>query len=169
MLGSLIASWFSPATPPQEEPKFPVAEIADLNGRVLKFPAQLPGKRTIVLVAFTQDQQNAVDTWVDGMKLKEPDAMPWIELPTVANLGQGFRVFLDGAMKSGITKTEDRARVFTYYTNVGKFVSNLKLAGTKQIYAMVVDRDGTIHRVEPGRYSQEGAARLSKAMTVPQG
>jgi hypothetical protein len=147
-----------------KDPVFPTEAIADLNGRTLKFPSEFPGEKTIVLVAFVQQQQTDIDAWVEALKLKEKNAPAWIELPTVADMGPGFRKFLDGAMQSGIKKTDDRARVFTLYTDVAGFCRKMGMPSTKTVYALVVDRKGKVLASVAGRPTAQGITRIQTAI-----
>lgn len=40
----------------------PAVQAKDLNGRLLTLPKDLPGERTIAIVAFQREQQPNVDT-----------------------------------------------------------------------------------------------------------
>lgn len=169
-LGALFFGWAissaaqKDVSDPAQTPHFPTETIADLNGRSLKFPAELPGEKTIVLVAFVQQQQRDIDAWVDALKLKEKGAPAWIELPTVADMGPGFRKFLDGAMQSGIKKTEDRARVFTLYTDVAGFCRKMSMPSTRTVYALVVDRKGNVLAKVAGRPTTQSVVTLRSVL-----
>ena len=117
---------------------FPRVDTADLNGRVLSFPDQLPVDPTLILVAFKRNHQDNLDRWIEEMDLKSPSAPDWIEMPVIANYGALWRGFIDNGMRSGITATDDRARVFTVYVDPDRFRSFFDMPTDEDIYLMVV-------------------------------
>ncbi len=48
-----------------EAPRLVKVEGRALDGTALELPAQLPGRRTVVVIAFRQRQQHDVDRWID--------------------------------------------------------------------------------------------------------
>jgi hypothetical protein len=148
---------------------FPPLRVANLNGATANFPAELPGARTLVLVAFYRKQQKSLDVWIKELGLKEPEAPAWIEMPVVRDLGALWQTWVDSGMRSGITGAADRARVYTVYGNRDHFCEKLRLPGKNQIYLLAVEKSGTIVLRIDGDYTPEKAVRLRAVMmTGPQ-
>jgi hypothetical protein len=145
-------------------PVFPTITTQDLNGRTATFPAQMPGERTVVLIAFHRRQQQELDVWIDKLGLKQKDAPAWIEMPVVPNYGSIWRAFVDNGMRSGIVTTEDRARVFTVYGSRDEFRSKLNLPSDDQVYVVVVGKDGGIFARADGQYSDGKASPIRSAI-----
>ncbi|MCI4663708.1 MAG: hypothetical protein MRY74_03210 [Neomegalonema sp.] len=143
---------------------FPPLTIKDLNGRAQNFPRQLPGERTLVLVAFYREQQKALDVWIDKLGLKAADAPAWIEVPVVADYGAAWRRMVNGGMRSGITTTEARARVFTLFGGKDSFRKSLQLGSDKLVYLLVVDRKGRVLARAYGDYAPDKTAPLLAAL-----
>ncbi|MBI1237902.1 MAG: hypothetical protein GC199_01030 [Alphaproteobacteria bacterium] len=143
----------------EESPRIPRIEAEDLNGRDIVIPADIPGERTLVFIAFEQEQQFDVDSWIEGLNLRESE-LPWLEFPVVTNYGFLFRVFLDNAMRGGIETEEARSHVVTLYTSQEGFRDAAGLPHGDRIYAAVIDRDGAILALQDGPYTDEKAAPL---------
>jgi hypothetical protein len=145
---------------------FPTMTTNDLNGRTATFPRDLPGKSTLVLIAYEREQQKQLDVWIEKLGLKKADAPAWIEIPVIENYGSLWRGAVDSGMRSGIVKEADRARVFTVYGSRATFRTNLKLPSNGDISLLWVDRDGTIrHRVD-GSFTEQKASELRQAISA---
>ena len=126
----------------------------------MAFPAELPGERTLTLVTFVEKQQKQVREWVERMNLDEPGAPPWIELPVLSDLGEGFRGYMDWALKTGVQTPQDRSHVFALYTHVREFCNRVGLPSTRRVYALVIDRRGRILAQEEGNPTPSSIRRL---------
>lgn len=151
------------AQPTLAAPRFPTLSARTLNEEPLVLPVDLPGARTLLLIAFKQEQQFDVDTWIDGLALRSA-SIPWLELPVVPNYGAIFRWYLDNAMRSGIRELSARGRVVTIYTDTAAFRANLAMPSDDRIYALVVTRSGRIIERAEGRYTAGKAAPLLAAL-----
>lgn len=143
---------------------FPRVDIADLNGREVSFPDQLPGDPTLVLVAFKRNHQDNLNVWIEAMDLTSPTAPTWIEMPVIANYGAIWRGFIDNGMRSGITKTEDRAKVFTVYVSPDRFRSFFNMPSDEVIYLMVVEQNGDVRQIVKGDHTAEKEATIRQAL-----
>ena len=157
-----LALW--PSLGFSETSMFPRVDTANLNGTEVSLPDQLPADPTLVLVAFKQRQQDNLNVWIEKMDLTGPNAPAWVELPVIANYGSLWRGFIDNGMRSGITETEDRARVFTIYVDPKRFRSFFEMPTDEEIYLMVVERDGTVRETVQGDYSREKEERIRAAL-----
>ncbi len=148
----------------EAEPRFPETTTSDLNGRELTFPQELPAERTLLFVAFKREQQAVVDEWIAELDLEAPDAPAWLELPVIEDLGALWRGFIDNGMRSGVTSTETRARVFTIYGDTDAFREALGLGSEDLVYLLVVDREGRVLARDYGGYRPEKAPPLLEAL-----
>lgn len=151
---------------PLEGITLPTYETDDLNGDRRTIPAELPGERTLVFVAFFQNQQPDVNTWVEGMALDmSGDANPaWVELPIVGRQWLLAKGFVNGGMRSGIVAPAMRARTLTIYRSPQDFVEAIGGENLDEVYALVADREGKVYAIERGRFTTDGAARLTAAL-----
>ena len=148
--------------------RMPPVSGKDLNGKPWVAPAGLPGSRTLVFVAFEEEQQTGIDSWLEGLKLKTAKhETPWIEMPLINDPGMFMRWFINTGMKHGIPDPSVRAHVWTAYTDKKAFLDACGMGSTNSIYALVVNRNGQILAMQSGNYSKAGAEQLLRAMQSP--
>jgi hypothetical protein len=138
----------------------PVAGRA-LDGTLLELPAQLPARRTVVVLAFRQRQQQDVDRWIDlvvalgvpasPLGAAAPLATAVVEVPVLGRRYLGARRFIDGGMAASIADPAVLARTITVYTDPAAFRRRCRVPTAEEVTALLVDRDGvaTWHRTGP--------------------
>jgi hypothetical protein len=94
----------------------PKLSAEDLNERAVTLPAQLPAEKTLVLMAFTQEQQADLDTWITGLGLVD-GKLPWIETPVIEKSNAFVRAMISGGMRRGIPDKSVRERTITLFTD----------------------------------------------------
>ena len=133
---------------------FPSVSGKDLNGKSWIAPSGFPGERTLVVIGFEEEQQVGIDSWFEGMEVRDPASrISWIE-----------RWIINTGMRGGIPSKEVRAHVWTAYTKKKAFMEACGMTFTKDVYALVVDRSGKIIAMESGNYSKKGAEVLREAL-----
>jgi hypothetical protein len=138
----------------------PSISAETLSERVLTLPQDLPGEKSLVLMAFEQAQQKNIDSWINGLNLKS-GSIAWIETPVIEPKNRLFRAFIQGGMRRGIPEVKDRDRTITLFTPRTAFMSAMGLpAEFNTIYAVVVDRAGNTLAYATGDYSAEKAKNL---------
>jgi hypothetical protein len=162
---AMLTSAQTPASPTLG--RMPTIQTESLAEREMTLPRDLPGERTLVLVAFDRVQQKNIDTWIDGMQLKS-SAMPWIETPVIDPKNALFRAFINGGMRRGITDPTAREKTITLYTDRIEFSKSMGFAAWEKpgivVYAAVVDRAGRVLALSEGDYSAEKAKVILDAM-----
>jgi hypothetical protein len=142
----------------------PSITTENLNQRAMTLPKDLPGERTLVLMAFEQKQQANINTWVSGMKLKE-NPIEWVETPIIDPRNGFVRFFIDNGMRGGIPDPAIRERVITLYTPRDAFIKAMGITtGTTSIYAAVVDRQGQVLEIVEGDFTPDKAAKILRQM-----
>lgn len=133
---------FDPAAP-----RFPTTAGDNLNERRIEIPGGLDAAYNLLIVAFLREQQSDVDTWLPTAKQMAADHanFEYYELPTVANGGPLFKMFLDGGMRRGIPAFEARERTITLYLDTDKFRELAGIDGRDRIWAGLVDRQGRVY------------------------
>lgn len=156
---------FFGAAPAFAEPMLPTLNTKDLNGREVTLPAQLPGKKTVVFIAYWQEQQPAINKWAAAMGLtKSPSGQAWVELPVVGAGAKLFSKMIDNGMRSGIQSTDMRARTMTIYSSKRKFNRAMGISNTDQIYVAVIDRAGKVYEMVGGAVTPEKIAKIKGAL-----
>jgi hypothetical protein len=152
----------------QPAPVFPNIKSADLNGRSLNLPGDFPAPFSLVFVAFEMRQQTDVDSWrpfVEQARKRRP-SLGVFELPTISRGYRLMQFVIDNGMRSGITDRETRAATVTLYTDVAAFRQALGIGSTKEIAVLVVTPTGGILARVSGRYTEEAAAPIEKALSA---
>jgi hypothetical protein len=132
-----------------------------LDGTIVELPAQLPGRRTVVVLAFRQRQQQDVDRWIDlavalgvpasPLDVAGPMESAVIEVPVLGRRYLGARRFIDGGMAASIADPSVLARTITVYTDPSSFRRRCGVLTADEVTALLVGRDGvaTWHRTGP--------------------
>ena len=153
----------APNNAPASAVRFPNTVSKDLTGTATKLPTELPGERSVVLVAFQREQQHDIDGWVAGLHL-EDGKTPWVELPVIDNPGAIGRWFIDNGMRRGISNHETWKHVITLYINKKNFMRQVGLTTETVVHALVVDREGRILLSLPGAFTPKGAEQIAAVM-----
>jgi hypothetical protein len=154
----------APNAPASVAPKMPTVEADTLNEKSLMLPRDLPGEKTLVLIAFAESQQKNVDTWIAGLNLNTAN-FSWIETPVIDPLYSFFSGFIQNGMRKGIPDLQARARTVTIFTKRADFLKAMGLPeSTNTIYAIVVDRTGNILARAEGDFASQKASVLLAAL-----
>lgn len=137
-------------------------------------PEEFPAERTLAIIAFQQRHQACVDRWISlaesqgvpGSPLDMPPAGTTcvLELPVLSSRWKLGRGFIDGGMAASIKVPRVLARTITIYTDVRAFQRPLGIAGSDEVQARVVTRDGDVLAEASGEPSADGWAALAGAL-----
>jgi hypothetical protein len=141
----------------------PPVVARDLNKKQVNWPKDFTAEKTILIIAFTRNQQPKIDEWVSALQLKTPGAPPWFEVPLIKNPGGLVRGFIDNGMRRGIPSAEARSHVVTVYTDKKKFMATAGLPD-EDIHVVVVARDGKILGRSTGAHTVEKANVIEAAL-----
>jgi hypothetical protein len=142
-------------------PRLVPVEGRALDGTLVELPGQLPGRRTVVVLAFRQRQQRDVDRWIDlavalgvtatPLGATGPLATAVVEVPVLGRRYLGARRFIDGGMAASIADPAVLARTITVYTDPAAFRRRCGVTTADEVTVLLVDRDGvaTWHRTGP--------------------
>jgi hypothetical protein len=151
---SLVTTAFALAA----TPSFPPSIAADLNGRSLSLPSDLPAERSIVVVSFRRAQSSQVRTWDNWLGSLGVVGRS-VSLAVIDDPGLIGRTVIDNGMRLGVVATDARARIVTLYGDKSAFVSAIGLQTDTDIAVMVVDRSGRILAQAVGDFTP-GVGRL---------
>lgn len=137
-------------------------------------PEEFPAERTLAIIAFQQRHQACVDRWISlaesqgvpGSPLDMPPASTTcvLELPVLSSRWKLGRGFIDGGMAASIKVPRVLARTITIYTDVRAFQRPLGIAGSDEVQARVVTRDGDVLAEASGEPSADCWAALAGAL-----
>jgi len=144
--------------------KVPQVMGQNLHRERVRFPDDVTGRPTLLLIAFRRHQQRDIDTWLrrtDELRSAAPD-LKVLELPVLLKAYVVIRPYIDGGMRSGIPDPEARARTITLYTDKRSFRKALGLGPEDSIYAVLIDREAAILRVEEGPATDDSVEAMLK-------
>jgi hypothetical protein len=168
--------------------------LAPVRGRALDgtpylLPDELPGERTLVLIAFRQEHQRDVDRWIElAVRLGVPaspfgQALPMrtavVEVPLLGRRWLATRRLIDGGMARGIGDPVVLARTITVYTDPVAFRRDCGLSAPgpgprgrddagggpgAQIEVLLADRDGRVTWAARGAPGPDAERALAAAL-----
>ncbi len=142
---------------------FPIFIADDLNGRVVHVPADYAGQHNLILIAFSIEQQAAVNTWLPfaDWLMEAVPGVEYYEHPVVADYERRRKKTIDGWMRMGIRDKAVRARTITLYTDMKGLCSALDLPGPSQNATLLIDHRGQIVWQVTGIYRQGWGQAIS--------
>ena len=154
-----------------DEPYFPEVAGRNVNEESYKLPSGFEGQYNLLLLAFTQRQQSAVNTWLDEMRTPEKQYSQFrvYELPTLPAFPQWQQQQLDNWMSAVISDPLSRERTITLYTDVDAMRQALNIGNTSRIRLFLVDRSGKVYWRGEGAYSKEQFGELSDIVSSLRG
>ena len=125
---------------------FPLATGRTLDGDDVRFPQDLPGDATLLIVYFQDDLDPLADQWARlGERMAEPldGRLAVVETPVV---GRTFKLLGDlGTMgiRGQVDDEAEHARTIPLYVDTKVFRKTLSIK-TGDVYAFLLARDGRI-------------------------
>ncbi|MEL6385249.1 MAG: hypothetical protein AAFQ89_22845 [Cyanobacteria bacterium J06626_18] len=138
------------------EASFPNVSGFNLLGDQFYFPSDFTAPYNVVLLVYTQPQQNDVYTWVPLLEQIEADYndVEYYELPTLPEFNAAARAQLDQWMIAGIPDEATRDRTITLYLDVETFNQAVNIDSTEAIQLLLVTPNGEILWRTEGRFSE---------------
>jgi len=117
----------------------------DLLGEERPIPDSFKGDLNIVTFAFEREQQEMVNTWIDGLEpiLENEVNVRYYEIPLIYEMNAVMRGWVNNGMRAGIPDEAARERTITVYTDRDKFLKMMSM-DTTTIYTVLVDQKGKI-------------------------
>ena len=143
---------------------FPAIKAENLNEKTFDLPADFPSDRTLLLLGFKREEADTLETWIEGLNLKEKQ-ISWFEMPVIPSLYSIGGFFIDGAMRRGTPDLKMRERIITLYTDQKAFASSMGIDDqTLGAYVAVVDRKGNNLGFVQGEFSKMKAAKITSLL-----
>lgn len=144
--------------------QMPVIQAETLSERKVVLPRDLPGEKTLALIAFARNQKPNIETWLEGLSLRTTKE-PWVELPIIEMNSTKMRFFINGGMRRGVKSETMRDKIITLYTERIPLLKSMGLPPkTNTIYVVIVTRSGEVLASVEGDYTKEKATVLEKAL-----
>ena len=124
--------------------KFPEVTADSLAKTRESIPGSAKGKVTLIAVAFLQQSQPQLDSWLGPFteRFGGKEGFTFYEIPMISSGYKFMRFIIDSGMRGGIPK-EKHKNVVTMYGDVEKSMNELNL-DARYGYAFLLDREGII-------------------------
>ena len=143
----------------------PSVSAKRLDQRRLQLPQELPAGRTLALVVFKSAQRAEVQSWIDGLKLQQDDAITWLKMPVLNDPGDaGLRVAIENRLLARHTADHDRSRLVPIFTDREAFVRAAGLSGAEHASVLILDRDGRVLARAEGAFDENKAQALRETV-----
>ncbi|MGF1524491.1 MAG: hypothetical protein ACFBSF_19385 [Leptolyngbyaceae cyanobacterium] len=138
------------------EAGFPNVSGFNLLGDQFYFPGDFTAPYNVVLLVYTQSQQNDVYPWLPLLEQLEADysSVQYYELPTLPEFNAAARAQLDQWMIAGIPDEATRNRTVTLYLDVENFNRAVGIDSTEAIQILLVTPEGEILWRTEGAFSE---------------
>ncbi len=156
--------------PTRDTVHLPTVSGQNLMRQEMTFPADFAGEVNIVFIAFLQEQQRIVNTWVPFAQQMETENtnVAYYEFPTLWEMSPLRRTFLNEGMRAGIPDPTSRERTITLYLDLQGFMAATDIPSRSEMHTLLVNRNGDILWRTTGRFDEEKGAALAAAIANSQ-
>ncbi|MEM6429475.1 MAG: hypothetical protein AAF708_09575 [Deinococcota bacterium] len=140
---------------PEAIPEFPNVSGRNIDGVPFALPDGLSGTYNLVIMVFTQNQQQFVYDWLAALRpLEQTTPLRVYELPTLPRFNWLQRRQLDFWMSAGISDPKSRATTITLYTDMNAMRNALNFTDTSTLRLLLIDREGKVYWEDTGAFSE---------------
>ena len=147
---------------------FPIVKGRNLSRRKFRIPTDLDGEVNLLIVAFYQHHQLAVNTWLgrlEELEARQP-GFRFYELPSISTKYLPMKGIIDGGMRAGIPDIAARDRTITLYLPKHRFQADLGITNDDEIYLYLVRTDGTVLWETTGPYNERAFTELEATVKL---
>jgi len=128
-------------------------------------PEGLPSDRTLALITFQRGQHTQVESWIQGMNLRNDPSIAWMRMPVVNDPGTLVgRSAVENRLLKHYPEDTERAKLVPVFTDRASFVRSAGLGSTDQVYAVVVNRQGEVLARVEGQFDADKAQTLRETL-----
>jgi hypothetical protein len=145
---------------------FPTVSGFNLDRQELQFPRDFAGELNLIFIAFLQEQQSVINTWIPYAQEVEYTfpGMVYYELPIIDELPVISRTFINEGMRAGIPDPKARQRTITLYIDLQKFMQATGIPDNSDVHILLVNRAGEILWRATGNFEQVKGDELVKTI-----
>jgi hypothetical protein len=145
---------------------FPIVSGFNLDRQELEFPRDFAGELNLIFIAFLQEQQSVINTWIPYAQEVEYTfpGMVYYELPIIDELPAVSRTFINEGMRAGIPDPKARQRTITLYIDLKKFMQATGVPDNSDVHILLVNRAGEILWRATGNFEQVKGDELVKTI-----
>jgi hypothetical protein len=140
----------------------PPTSAESISGKTVMLPRDLPGSRTVLLIAFEREQLPVLETWVAGLAQASAKTS-WQEIIVVGPQNAFVRAMIERGMRRQFADPGRQDRMFPVFADQQQFSKELALSPAAP-HAAVVDRAGNVLGSADGAFSPAKAAALLRLL-----
>lgn len=160
LVTAILSCWWLTCPAQETALRWPSFDAETVSGRTVKLPDLLAAPRTVVLVAYAEEQQQDVDRWMFGLAVRAR-AVPWLQVPVLGKTNPFFQSLILTGLRRGLPDKADRDRVAVTFVEGDVFRRSMGLGGEGRVmHALVVERSGAVLMRLDGPYTPEKGAEL---------
>lgn len=123
--------------------------------------------RVLALVGFDRSQRGEIKSWVDGLRLCEEQAIPWIRMAVLRDPGsEAARRAAEQRLLQSHSARQG-ARMVPIFTDRDAFAREAGLSGRDHASVLVINREGQVLAKAEGQYDPARADALRQALLAP--
>ena len=128
-------------------------------------PDGLPADRTLALITFKRGQRAQIESWIQGLNLRNDASITWMRMPVLNDPGTPTgRSAVENKLLRHYPADTERARLVPVFTDRANFARSAGLNGTDQVYAVVVNRQGDVLARVEGQFDPDKAQALRETL-----
>ena len=140
--------------------RFPEVTAESLAKTKESIPDSAKGKVALIAVAFLQQSQSQLDSWLGPFEEKfgSKEGFTFFEVPMISSGYKFMKLVIDNGMRGGIHKYKHK-NVVTMYGDVEKYMNELNLEA-RYGYAFLLDKEGIVRWQGQGFSTPESLKEL---------
>lgn len=145
--------------------RLPAFMSQTLLRKPVAIPDGLPADRTLALITFQRGQVPQIQSWIDGLNLKNDHSISWVRLSVRNDPGTpAGRTEFETKLLNHYKADEERAKLLPVFTDQDDFVRGAGLASINQVSVVVVNRQGDILARAEGGFNADKASALLETL-----
>lgn len=147
--------------------QLPAHATQSLTRTPVSLPEGLPSDRTLALVTFNRNQRSQVDSWIEGLNLKNDSSISWVRIPVLSDPGTADgRSDAEKRLLERYTANEERTRMLPMFMDKAAFARSTGLTNIDQSYAVILNRQGDVLARVEGSFDANKAQTLRETLGV---
>jgi hypothetical protein len=148
---------------------FPKVHGKSLAGKERTLPKGLVGKKNLVILAFTRDQQKDVDLWLTLARrlAGETKGLSWLEVPVFGDINFILKGIIETAMRAGMPDHEEN-QIIPVYKQKEWIKKTLSIPNEESTWIVVVEKGGRVLWQSPGPFSEAKEKALERLLVGPE-
>lgn len=145
----------------QQGEQFPDLSAETLAGDSIRFPDDVQGTYTLLVLAFKRGAQPLVDSWLDPFiqRYSNNKLVDYYEIPMISGGWKVLSGWIDSGMRSGVPGAK-HGHVATYYGPLKSYIRQLKIEDLRDSYVFLLNPNGQIIWSANGKADKNSLNRL---------